>query len=196
MMRANARCLCLLVLLASAGCPQQSIQRLEIRPTPEQFFPLGHKGQAMPFTAHVLDKNNFLIAVETANWKSSDETVITVDVTGKVTAIGSGTAQLQAEYKGFTATVAIPVKIVGKVELTPAKDLTIKMRQTQQFSVVVKNDRDQVMTDQKVVWSMMGYAADVDQNGLVRGQAIGESVLQAKAGDEVARVKINVLDYE
>jgi len=196
MMRAIARRFGLLALVFVAGCPQQSIQHLEIRPTPEQFFPLSHKGQAMPFTAHVLDKNNFLIAVDSANWKSSDESVITVDVTGKVTAISSGVAQLQAEYKGFIATLPLTVKIVGKVELTPAKDLTIKMRQTQQFTAVVKNDRDQVMTDQKVVWSMMGYAADVDQNGLVRGQAIGESVLQAKAGDEVARIKLNVLDYE
>jgi len=196
MLRATIRCTSVIALLACAGCPQESIQRLEIRPTPEQFFPLNRKGLAMPFTAHVLDKNNFLIAVETATWKSSDESVLTVDVTGKVTAIGSGSAQLQAEYKGFTATLPITVKIVGKVELTPAKDLTIKMRQTQQFTAVVKNDRGQVMTDQKVVWSMMGYAADVDQTGLVRGQAIGESVLQAKAGDEVARIKINVLDYE
>ncbi|MBN2362042.1 MAG: hypothetical protein JXR83_21500 [Deltaproteobacteria bacterium] len=196
MPRAVARRLGPLLLLATIGCPQESIQRLEIRPTPEQFFPFNRKGQAMPFTAHVLDKNNFLIAVDTATWKSSDESVITVDVSGKVTAIGSGTAQLQAEYKGFTAAIPISVTIIGKVELSPATDITIKMRQTQQFSAVVKDDHGQVVPDHKVVWSMMGYAADVDQTGLVRGQAIGESVLQAKAGDEVARVKINVLDWE
>ncbi|MCH5461501.1 Ig-like domain-containing protein [Secundilactobacillus sp. HBUAS58055] len=46
---------------------------------------------------------------KTVTWSSSDDTVATVDTTGKVTGVKAGTATITATASGKTATSAVTV---------------------------------------------------------------------------------------
>lgn len=181
-------------LVAIAGCGPRGVKKIEIRPGPKEIFPMDRKGKTQDFTVAGMDKNGLFIKNVEANWSSSDESVISVDVAGTVTSVGSGTAEIIASYKNLTAKTPISVRIVDKIELQPSEELTIKMGDTVQFKALVKNDRGQVLPHARLSWSMSGFAADVDQSGLVRGQAIGDAVLSVKSGVQTARLKINVKD--
>ncbi len=191
--------LCTLTLLTACsalllGCGPRGIQSIEIRPGAKEVFPMDRKGKTQKFTAAGMDKNGLFVQNADASWSTADPSVFTVDVAGQVTAVGSGEAELKASFQTFTATQILKVRIIDKVELSPGEDLTLKLSQEQQIKAVVKNDRGQPMADARLTWTMMGYAADVDQSGLVRGQAIGEAVLTARSGKAEARIKIVVQD--
>ena len=108
--------------------------------------------------------------------------------------VGSGTAEVQASYQTFTAKQPLTVRILDKLELTPADELTLKLSEQKQIQAVVKNDRGQPVPDARITWTMSGYAADVDQQGLAVGQAIGDAVLTARASSATARIPITVVD--
>lgn len=52
-------------------------------------------------------------------WSSSDETVLTVDQTGLVTAVGAGTAVITVASNGFEATLELTVKVLMTVSFYP-----------------------------------------------------------------------------
>lgn len=58
------------------------------------------------------------------NWSSSDETVATVDENGKVTAVGSGTAQITAEVDGGKASTTIRCNFDDTTETDDGTHLT------------------------------------------------------------------------
>ena len=59
-------------------------------------------------------------------WSSSDETVLTVDQTGLVTAVGGGTATVTVESNGFTATLDLTINVLVTVYFYPNyKDYTV-----------------------------------------------------------------------
>ena len=178
--------------LACSG--PRKIKKIEIRPGPKEIFPMDRKGKTQQFTVAAMDKNGLFIRNVDANWSSSDPSVVSVDMTGQVSSVGSGQAEIIAKYKDLTAKATIKVRIVDKIELDPAGEQKIKMGQTIQYKAVVKNDRGQALPDARLSWSMQGYAADVDQSGLLRGQAVGDAVLTVKSGVKTARVKIVVTD--
>jgi hypothetical protein len=55
-------------------------------------------------------------------WSSSDESVLTVDETGLVTAVGPGTATITVESNGFTALTDFTVKVMKTVSFLPKSD--------------------------------------------------------------------------
>lgn len=183
-----------MLLAQLLSCGPRGMAGIEIRPKPNEMLPLDRKGKSVQLSAGAVDKNGLWVNIVKPGWSSTDESVVTVDVTGKVTAVGSGHAEVIATLKGFTTKVPLDVKIVGSVELDPAEALTLKMGEEKKFKALVKDDRGKVVGDAKVTWTMQGYAADVDQSGLARGQAVGEAVLVAQSASETARVKITVVE--
>lgn len=172
----------------------RKIKKIEIRPGPKEIFPMDRKGKTQQLTVAGLDKNGLFIRNVDVNWSSSDPSVVSVDMTGQISSVGSGKAEIFAKYKTLTAKTSIKVRIVDKIELEPAGEQKIKLGQTVQFKALVKNDQGQTLPDARLSWSMTGYAADVDQSGLLRGQAVGDAVLNVKSGIKTARVKIIVTD--
>ena len=70
---------------------------------------LTEKGETLQLTASITPSNT---TNKTLTWKSSDEAVVTVDSTGKVTAVGDGTATITVSTSnGKTTTIEITVKI-------------------------------------------------------------------------------------
>jgi len=194
MKRAMTICLLAMALAPLSGCGPRGMAGIEIRPKANEIMPLDRRGKSIQFSAGAVDKNGLWVSIVKPSWTSSDDSVVTVDVTGNVTAVGSGKAEVTATLKQLTAKVPLEVSIVAAVELDPAEPITLKLGEERQFKALVKDDRGKAMPGAKVTWTMQGYAADVNQGGLVRGQAVGEAVLLAQSSHESTRIKITVVD--
>ena len=69
-------------------------------------------GQTAPLTLTRIAGSSAQDVTALATWQSSAPSVATVDATGKVTAVGAGTATLTGTYQS-TLTVTVPVEVAG-----------------------------------------------------------------------------------
>ena len=131
-------------------------------------------------------------ANQDVTYSSSDNKVATVSKTGRITAIGNGTATITAtsiEDKRFKATIDVfvdipsntkpapvpvepaepepeepePVK-VSNISITPDNITLTKAGQTAQLSAIVSPAN---AANQKLIWECASNIASVDENGLV-----------------------------
>lgn len=140
---------------------------------------------------------------KTVTWTSSDETIATVDQTGKVTAVAKGKATITAEPKGQNPHFKIaipscevyvdPIAVTGvalnktSLELTEGETFTLE-------ATIAPTDA----TNQNVTWeSSKPAVASVDQNGKVTAQAEGEATITVTTNDgskqATCTVKVNLL---
>lgn len=121
---------------------------------------------------------------KTVNWTSSDKNVVTVDETGKVTAVGKGTATVTAKADDKTVSVDITVKVpMTSVELNKTSMELLK-NQSEKLIVSYKPD-DNTATDEekKVTWASSDESvAKVAADGTVTGLKAGEATITAAVG--------------
>jgi uncharacterized protein YjdB len=132
-------------------------------------------------------------------WKSSNETVATVDANGLVTgkAAGTATVTVTTEDGGKTATCAITVAAasvpVTGVSVTPTT-ASVKVNATTQITATVAPTN---ATNKKVTWkSSNETVATVDANGLVTGKTKGTATITVTTedGGKTATSAITVTD--
>lgn len=118
-------------------------------------------------------------------WESSDETVATVDQTGKVTAVKVGTANITAKAGKMTATCVVTV---SENEITLNKhELTLKYGKNEQL--IATTDP----TDLAVTWESSNTAvATVDQTGKVTALKAGTADIFAKSGEVFDKCVVTV----
>ena len=119
-------------------------------------------------------------------WESSNTSVATVDATGKVTAIGAGTATITVttEDGSKTATCAVTVTAatvsVSGVTLNKTA-LSLTVGDTETLTPTITPDN---ATNKNVTWSSDDTSvATVDASGLVTAVARGTAVITATAAD-------------
>ena len=127
---------------------------------------------------------------KTVTWESLNPGIVTVDQTGKVTAIAKGIATIKAKIGAFegasTVTVVVSVHNVtlNKNELTLNKDAEETL-----VATVNPSDAD----DNTVTWTSSNPSvATVDVNGLVKALAGGTSIITASAGGKSASCTVTV----
>jgi uncharacterized protein YjdB len=117
------------------------------------------------------------------SWSSSDNSIATVDETGKVTAVSAGTATITATTHdgGFIAQCAVTVVVpVTGVTVTPSV-LTLKQGTSASLSAVVLPDD---ATDQTISWSSSDSSiASVDSDGNVTAVNVGTATITATTND-------------
>lgn len=127
---------------------------------------------------------------KTVTWESLNPNIVTVDQTGKVTAIFKGMAIIKATIGAFegtsTVTVVVPVLSVtlNKNKLTLNKDAKETL-----VATVNPSDAD----DATVTWTSSDPSvATVDENGLVTALAGGTTKITASAGGKSADCMVTV----
>ncbi len=131
-------------------------------------------------------------------WSSSNNAVATVDSTGKVKGIkvGSATIKVTTEDGNKTATCKVTVVIpVQDISLNFTYKSIVK-NSTLQLTATVKPDN---ATNKNVTWSSGNDAvATVDENGLVKGKSVGETLITVTTedGNHTANCKITVEEKE
>ena len=77
-------------------------------------------GQAARLYASANDASGAPVGDKTFYWWSSDDQVATVNDSGRVTAIGEGTATVTASVDGVPGAASVTVDLVPRIEVTPA----------------------------------------------------------------------------
>lgn len=115
----SPRALALLAALPLVAC--DSVARVELTPSSLQF---GVRGQTAKLHAAPVAKNGKPLPAEACKWSTSDAKVATVAGPANdavVTAAGPGSAKVTCTVGSVTAAVDVLVRVVAKVEVSPAK---------------------------------------------------------------------------
>lgn len=150
-------------------------------------------GQTDTLTANILPENATNKAV---NWTTSNEAVVKVDNTGKITAVGTGKATIIATSVDGSKTAACSVIVneavkVTDISLSKSTDsLNVGQTDTLTANILPAN-----ADNKEVVWtSSNNYIATVDNTGKVTALSAGSAVITATTadGNKVATCNINV----
>ena len=136
------------------------------------------KGQERTLTAYVNPDN----AVDkTLQWTSSDESVATVDQTGKVTAVSTGTATIRAEANDGGGTCATCSVTVSSIELDKTS-LIIFIGETETITAILTPSS---ASNTPVTWtSSNSSVATVSSSGVVTGIGKGMTTITVTADDD------------
>lgn len=126
----------------------------------------------------------------TISWTSSNTSVATVESSGKVTAVGGGSATITAKAGGKEATCSVNVTVPVESVTLDQTSISIEEGESVTLSATV-NPED--ATDKTVTWSSSNESiASVDQNGKVTAIKEGNATIAAKAGEKEAMCSVTV----
>jgi uncharacterized protein YjdB len=112
-------------------------------------------------------------------WSSENEAVASVNATGQVKAVSSGTTNIKAVSGAVSATVPVTVKIIASIKITP-NSAEIEAGSKKDFNAVVTDDKGGVVTGEKVKWSTTdALVALVNDSGNVTGVKSGTVTIKA-----------------
>lgn len=129
---------------------------------------------------------------KTVTWSSSDSSVATVDESGTVTAVKTGTASVTAiagEKSAKCAVIVYKEIPVTSIELDQTA-LTIMVGGEVTLNAIVKPDE---ATDKTIIWTSSNNGVATVDNGVVKGVAIGTARITASSGSQSASCDITVL---
>ena len=127
-------------------------------------------------------------------WSSSDETIVSVDETGKITALKIGEATITAKANETTfaeCKVTVIAKTIAVETITLDKTAAeLNKGDTLELTATVKPDD---ATNKTVTWTSSDEkVATVDENGKVTAVGAGKAVITAKADGKSASCEITV----
>ncbi len=128
---------------------------------------------------------------KTVTWTSSDESVATVDASGKVTGVSRGKAVITAQAGDCSATCQLTVTVpVASIDLDQAAITLDKGTTASLKATVLPADA----TDPSVTWTSSDEAVvSVDGNGKIKALKGGSAKITAKAGDHSAVCIVTVI---
>lgn len=138
-------------------------------------------GKSVQATATISPSN---ATNKNVTWSSSNESVATVDQTGKITAISAGTAQISvtADDGGISAKVIINVTsdiITTNLKITAANSIYVGTSTTPVVEITPTN-----ATNQRLSWSSSDESiATVDETGKITGVSAGTATITVKTTD-------------
>ena len=128
-------------------------------------------------------------------WTSSDDSVVSVDQNGNVTAKGIGTVAITATVDDKTDSVNITVNAPLKGIKLNKTELTLKKGTSE--TLVVTYDPEDTTDDKTVTWTSSDESvASVDSNGKVTAHKDGQATITAKVGNYTAECKVNVQEVK
>ena len=134
----------------------------------------------------------------TVRWSSSNTAVATVDLTGTVTGVTNGTANIFVKMvDDSTVFTMVPVTVVGpavmSVSLTPLV-ATVYVGFSLRMTVQLRSADGRLIRGRSIVWATPDAAiADVTTAGLVRGRAPGGPIpLTATVEGKTATAQVRV----
>lgn len=130
---------------------------------------------------------------ETVSWSSSDQSVVKVDASGKITAVSKGTATITATASGQTATTKVTVTEPS----VPLKGISLNKTSTSlkkggRDTLSVSYNPDNTTESKSVTWSSSDSKIATVSDGKITAIAPGTAVITAKVGNHTATCKVTV----
>jgi len=151
-------------------------------------------GKTVALTAQALSGSGQPLPGRTVAWSSGTPSVATVDATGLVTGVGSGTAVVFASIDGVLgwANVTVVQVPVASVTITPATP-TVTVGQTTQLTAVTKDAAGNTLQGRVVSWSTSAAAiANVNSSGVVTGVTTGTATITATSEGQTGTATVTV----
>lgn len=139
------------------------------------------RGTRMQMVAELRNGNGQVVQDRQLTWTSSDPAIATVDTTGLVTMVGTGTAEITADVRGKRGRSRIQVvpPSVASVQVTPTPSSVVR-GQTVALSAQARSSTSEVITDRAVTWTSLSPAiATVSSSGVVSGVSAGTAQVNA-----------------
>jgi uncharacterized protein YjdB len=142
-------------------------------------------------------KGNKIEKAPAGTWSTSDDKVATIDATGKLTAVGSGSAEVAAKVGEITGKAAVTVVLVKGLKLEPATLAVTVGGEPAKLTAVFTNEKGEpVTTDKAVTWTVKDPAIATVADGAITGVAAGTTELEAAAGELKATAQVTVTAAE
>ncbi len=169
-----------------------SVKRVDVEPGQAL---MGTKGSAVTLHAIPRDEKAQPVPDVQVDWNSSNPAVATVDPTGKVTAVRSGTATITAAAGDVKGTSQIKVAIPASATVEPSQLSLQGVGQAAKLRVVVKDDAGNVVPGMPAAWqSSDPNVAAVDNTGTVRSMGGGAATITAHTGPLTALAHVSVAE--
>ena len=159
-------------------------------------------GETLQLMAVAQTSESLMIGGLVFEWSSDDLEVATVDMTGLVTAVGAGTANITATVDGVSSDpvmvlVSEPPPVVNTVTVGPvgAEMATVEIGMSIQLSAAALTSDDVMIPDETFTWSSSDeFVATVTQTGLATGVGAGEATISATADSVTGMVTLTVTE--
>jgi len=171
---------------------------VELRVSPEE-EELAAFDATVQLSAEVSDANGHAIDDVDLSWSSDDETVVTVDTAGLVTAVGNGVATIEASAEDVSGTAEVTVaQQVAQVRVSPEVAVFAALGDTIRLSAEAADANGHVIEGVEFMWSSEDESvAAVDAAGLVtaagNGQGRVRAAAEAEEGFAIVRVELHRL---
>jgi uncharacterized protein YjdB len=151
-------------------------------------------GATTQATATTKDANGNVLTGRTVNWSSNNSTVATVNVSGLVTALSVGSANITATSEGQSASATINVTAQPIASVTVSLGAsTITIGATTQATAIIKDANGIVLTGRTVTWSSaITSIATVSASGLVSAVGAGSANIFATSEGQSGSAAITV----
>jgi uncharacterized protein YjdB len=153
-------------------------------------------GASTTLVATVKDQNGSVMTGQTVTWSTSNAAAATVNSSGVVTGVATGSATITATSSGKTGTSSITVTAVAPVVTTVTVSPTsasVVAGATTTLQATVKDQNGNVMTGQTVTWSTNNAAAaTVNSSGVVTGVVAGSATITATSSGKIGTSSITV----
>ena len=150
--------------------------------------------QTTQATAVVRDADGNVLTGRTITWSSDNTAVATVSVSGVVTAVAAGSAQIRATSGGQTGSAALTVipKVAAVIVSPPSANVV--MGTTLQLAAETRDANNNVLSGRTVTWSSDAPSiASVSASGLVTAVAIGGATITATSEGKTGTSSITVV---
>ena len=164
---------------AAAVTVSQVIVEMDVVPAARTLFSLG---DTIRLVASGVDANGHHGPALAVTWMSEHEAVATVDSTGLVTAVRTGSTDVFATTGELRDSAGVTVaQLATEVRVTPEAD-TLAVGDTVRLSAVALDGNGHEVEDTDYVWSTSNPAAvTVDDTGLVTAVGPGTGAIRAQA---------------
>ncbi len=151
-------------------------------------------GDTASLEAEVRDGNGNVMAGADLAWSSTDTSVVSVDSSGLVTAIGNGAAMITATSGEAGGTVMVTVEqSVATVTVTPDTMNLTALGESVTLTAEARDRNGSVVADAVLVWSSSDDSvASVDASGLVTAKGNGEATITASSSESSATATLTV----
>ena len=130
---------------------------------------------------------------KTIRWSSSDNNVVSVDQSGKATALNAGVATIAAQVGSLSAHCDVTVTVDATSVTLNKTSLTLEKGKSEMLVATVEPED---ATDKSILWSSSDdRIAIVDQEGKVSALKGGQVIIEANASGFVASCEVTVISY-
>lgn len=174
------------VLLASA-CAK--VERIEVKPAKVE---LSEAGQSVALSARALTADGKVVEKAEFAFASTNEKVATVDVTGKVTAVKSGSANISVTSGEVSGSAPVEVSIPAEILVKDAPFTLMGLGSETVVEAEVRDDAGRPVKDAKMEFTAADASVVRVEGNLLVATAVGTAKVTAASGKLTQEFEVTV----